>query len=143
MDQRFDFKELVSLCRQTHEAMQQRAARSVNIELVVRNWLFGWYIVEYEQKGADKAQYGNGILKDLAKELKEAGLKGASTTNLKQCCTFYLQQALSVESLQNGQAVSDELVPQLASQHLCIEISAIPSVQGRAEATGAAGGGSL
>ena len=38
--------------------MQQPAARSVNIGLVVRNWLFGWYIVEYQQNGADRAEYG-------------------------------------------------------------------------------------
>ncbi len=47
MSEGFDFKSLVALCRETHEVMRLRAARSINIELVVRNWLFGWYIVEY------------------------------------------------------------------------------------------------
>jgi hypothetical protein len=34
--------------------MQTQAARSVDIVLVVRNWLFGWYIVEFEGGGADR-----------------------------------------------------------------------------------------
>jgi hypothetical protein len=41
MSKKMNFDSLVSLCGQTHLAMQQQAARSVNIGLVVRNWLFG------------------------------------------------------------------------------------------------------
>ncbi len=48
-DKTFDFESLVALCRQTHEEMQGRAARAVDTGLAARNWLFGWYIVEYEQ----------------------------------------------------------------------------------------------
>ena len=40
---------LVGLFEQTQTTMQAQAARSVDIALVVRNWLFGWYIVEFEQ----------------------------------------------------------------------------------------------
>jgi hypothetical protein len=50
MNKSLHFDSLVSLCGQTHEALQRQAARSVNIGLVVRNWLFGWYIVEYQQR---------------------------------------------------------------------------------------------
>jgi len=44
-------ENLVSLFEQTQSELQKRAARSVDIALVVRNWLFGWYIVEFEQNG--------------------------------------------------------------------------------------------
>ena len=44
MSQEFDFEQLVQLCRQTHEETRQSAARAVDHSLVVRNWLFGWYI---------------------------------------------------------------------------------------------------
>ena len=46
----FDFRALVDLCRQTHEEMQGRVARIANTALAARNWMFGWYIVEYEDK---------------------------------------------------------------------------------------------
>ena len=45
------FEGLIGLFEQTQTTMQTQAARSVDIALVVRNWLFGWYIVEFEKAG--------------------------------------------------------------------------------------------
>ena len=53
MSQTFDFENLVELFRRTHEEARHSAARAIDSSLVVRNWLFGWYIVEYEQHGAE------------------------------------------------------------------------------------------
>ncbi|VGO20266.1 PDDEXK nuclease domain-containing protein [Pontiella sulfatireligans] len=89
MDEVFDFNSLVALCRETHTTMQQRAARSVNIELVVRNWLFGWYIVEYQQNGADRAEYGRSVLKKLSVALTENLGRGFSERSLEQYRKFY------------------------------------------------------
>jgi predicted nuclease of restriction endonuclease-like (RecB) superfamily len=85
----FSFEALVDLCRRTHEEMRSRANRSVDIAMVVRNWLMGWYIVEYEQNGADRAEYGIGFLDNLSIRLKQAGIKGSSTTRLKLYRSFY------------------------------------------------------
>ena len=71
MSQPFDFERLVELCRRTHEETRHSAARAVDRSLVVRNWLFGWYVVEYEQSGADRAEYGAQTLKKLSAALKE------------------------------------------------------------------------
>ena len=48
MSDAINFDHLVDLCRLTHEEMQKRAVRAVDLTLVVRNWLFGRYIVEHE-----------------------------------------------------------------------------------------------
>lgn len=97
------FKHLVSLFEQTQNAMQSQAARSVDIALVVRNWLFGWYIIEFENGGADRAElYGKKLFEKLALRLKQSGLKGLSVTNLKLYRSFY-------ESFKKiGQTVSDQ-----------------------------------
>ena len=58
VSQRFDFERLVELCRRAHEETRRSAARAVDRSLLVRNWLFGRYIVEYQQRGADRAEYG-------------------------------------------------------------------------------------
>lgn len=92
MSTQLNFESLVSLCGQTHEAMQTQAARSVNIGLVVRNWLFGWYIVEYQQNGADRAEYGERFIEALSEKLKEQGIKGCSSTRLKLYRLFYQQR---------------------------------------------------
>ena len=86
----FDFNSLVVLCLQTHEEMQHQAIRSVNTALVVRNWLIGWYVVEYEQSGADRAVYGASTLKRLSDALKKTVSRGFSVDSLEQIRRFYL-----------------------------------------------------
>ena len=105
MSQAFDFGNLVDLCRRTHEETQRSAARTADAYLVVRNWLFGWYVVEYEEGGIDRSKlYGKKLIVRLSDELKASGLKGCSPTNLRKFREFYhaypeIQQTLSVESI--------------------------------------------
>ncbi len=114
MSQKFDFENLVELCRRTHEETQRSAARAIDHSLVARNWLFGKYIVEYEQHGADRAEYGRGLITSLSGKLKAGDVKGCSPTNLRKFREFYLayseiQQTLSVESTEptkNRQSIS-------------------------------------
>ena len=97
------FDDLLSLFEQTQSAMQNQAAHTINIALVVRNWLFGWYIVEYQQNGADRAEYGNKLLKKLSNKLK---IKGCSERSLALFCKFYrcyteILQAVPAKSLES------------------------------------------
>ena len=92
MSQAFDFDNLIELCRRTHEETQLSAARTVDSSLVVRNYLFGWYIVEYEQHGADRAEYGSQLLAKIASRLQRIGIKGSSVTRLKLYRRFYQKQ---------------------------------------------------
>ncbi len=105
MNQDFAFENLVELFEQTHRTLQQRAARSVDLTLVVRNWLFGWYIVEYEQCGEDRARYGSRLLASLSNRLKVLGMKGNSPTRLKLYRSFYQQHK------EIGPALSDQFTP--------------------------------
>jgi predicted nuclease of restriction endonuclease-like (RecB) superfamily len=90
MNTPMNFEQLVTLCQRTHQEIGARAARAVDAHLVVRNWLFGRYIVEYEQRGADRADYGARFLQSLASALKPLGIKGTGPTNLKLFRQFYL-----------------------------------------------------
>ncbi len=76
MSQEFNSEHLVELCRHTHEETRRSAAHAVDRSLVVRNYLFGWYIVEYEQHGADRAEYGSRLIAKLSDRLKSSGIKG-------------------------------------------------------------------
>lgn len=94
------FVSLVGLFEYTQAAMQTQAARSVDIALVVRNWLFGWYIVEYQQKGSDRADYGKQLLRKLSDTLTRKIGKGFSVDSLELMRKFYssycvLQKTLS------------------------------------------------
>lgn len=87
----FNFDALVNLCRQTHAYFQGTVAKTANVALTARNWLLGWYVVEYEQKGADRAQYGEQLMVRLAEQLQPLG-KGFSDRSLRQFRAFYLQR---------------------------------------------------
>ncbi len=104
--------------------MQNQAARSVDVALVVRNWLFGWYIVEFENGRAKRAElYGKKLIKRLSEGLKNFGIKGMSQTNLRKFREFYqgyaeIQQTLSVTSqhrkIQQTPPVESQTPPTLA-----------------------------
>ena len=84
-----NFTSLVDSIYQTHEYLSVQAVKSVNVCLTLRNFLFGYHIVEYEQNGSDRAAYGDKLLENIAKELKSKGLKNVSRFELSRCRQFY------------------------------------------------------
>ena len=95
-----NFNFLLHRIENTHQHLQESAAKAVNRLLTIRNWLIGYYIVEYEQNGEDRAKYGEKLLENIAKSLP--GLK-ISVTNLKLFRQFYKYYP------QIRQTVADEL----------------------------------
>lgn len=85
----FDFTTLVAAIRQAHEHMAAQASRAVNVSLTLRNLAIGCYIREYEQNGADRAQYGSQILDHLSRELQESLDKCYTDRYLRLCRQFY------------------------------------------------------
>ena len=69
-----NFESLVGRINLIQDALQAQAAHAVNLSLTARNWLVGYYIVEFEQHGEDRAKYGEKLLKQLAKSLNRRGL---------------------------------------------------------------------
>jgi predicted nuclease of restriction endonuclease-like (RecB) superfamily len=64
--------------------------KQVNTALTLRNWIIGRYIIEYEQKGEDRAQYGQQLFKEISKTLRKKGLKSFGERNLYLCKNFYI-----------------------------------------------------
>jgi predicted nuclease of restriction endonuclease-like (RecB) superfamily len=100
-----EFENLATTFQVTQDALLRHSARAVDSALVVRNWLFGWYLVEFENASASRADlYGKELISKLAKRLKEKGLRGVSPTNLRKFREFFqaypeIQRATSVTSL--------------------------------------------
>ncbi|MFV5692667.1 PDDEXK nuclease domain-containing protein [Flavobacterium sp. LT1R49] len=97
-----EIQNLVTIISETQTYFRQQAQKQVNIGLTLRNWFFGFYIVEYEQKGKDRAVYGENLIQNLSKLLGEKHLKGFSAVNLRMYRNFYLcypeiQQSVTVE----------------------------------------------
>lgn len=69
---------------------RENVSKAINSELLLSYWNIGKLIVEYEQDGAEKAEYGKQLLKTLSIELtKELG-RGFSRSNLQNMRLLYL-----------------------------------------------------
>lgn len=105
------FGDLTSIIQTTHDAALSSAVKAINRMQTMRNWLIGYYIVEYEQNGKDRAEYGAKLLKKLEERVNRNGI---SITLLKNSRSFYLYYPQMVENLVPAisPTVSDQLVKQ-------------------------------
>lgn len=85
--EKMTFQNLVSGINTVNECLRESAACAINQHVTARNWLIGYYIVNYEQNGNDRAKYGDRLLDSLAEQLNDVGLSGR---NLKLFRQFYL-----------------------------------------------------
>jgi len=84
------------------EKARSTAYRAVNFAMVQAYWEIGRIIVEGEQKGAERAEYGKALIKELSVRLTRDYGKGFTESNLKYMRQFYL-------TFQNSHALRDEL----------------------------------
>jgi len=85
------YTELLDNIGSTLQRARENAIKAVNNELVKANWEIGQYIVEYEQQGKEKADYGSALLTSLAKDLKVKYGKGFSKSSIYLCRQFYIK----------------------------------------------------
>lgn len=96
-----NYHALVQSINALHAESVGRAASAVNQALVLRNWAIGNYIVDFEQNGEDRAEYGDGLLRRLSSDLGACGIKGVSPDMLERMRLFsrhYPQRANSISA---------------------------------------------
>jgi hypothetical protein len=93
------FEHLVGSIRGVDAELAAQAGRAVNISLTLRNWLIGWYIAEYELRGADRAQYGEMLLANLSLQLIATGVSRTEERELRRYRQFYQTYPQIRESL--------------------------------------------
>jgi len=84
------YDELLDNIGLTIEQARQNAIKYVNTELVKANWEIGRHIVEYEQRGKERAEYGSDLLSKLSKDLRQRYGKGFGRRNILDMRRFYL-----------------------------------------------------
>jgi len=85
------YENLLKQIAATYQQGQQSATIAVNAHLVNTYWAIGQYIVEYEQGGKERAEYGNALIKNLSRDLVLNLGRGFSVSNLKRMRQFYLE----------------------------------------------------
>jgi len=93
-------------------ALQQQAAHAVNLSLTARNWLMGCYIVEFEQNGEDRAQYGAKLLKRLEERLQTKGLTERRFREFRRLYLVYPQLGKEVLNYVGAQTYAAIALPE-------------------------------
>lgn len=82
-------KTFVANIKEVIEKAQHAAVRAVNQVRVQMYWQIGQHIVEEEQQGKERAEYGTYLIKSLAQELEQDFGSGFSVRQLETCRQFY------------------------------------------------------
>ena len=112
------FDELTKIIRDTHDAALTTAVKAINRMQTMRNWLYGYYIIEFEQHGKDRAEYGTQLLKRLEERVNR---KGLTETLFKNSRKFYRLYPQMVENIIGviSPTVSDKLLESKDASGLC------------------------
>lgn len=86
-----NYNSLISQISETYLDGKKNAAIAVNRQITETFWKVGEHIVEFEQGGKDRAEYGSNMLEYLSKDLALLHGKGFSLSNLKRMRQLYLE----------------------------------------------------
>lgn len=124
-----NYDSLVKHIQGVGTALRQDAYVVINRNITTKAWLTGYYIVEYEQHGCDRANYGDNLLQKLSISL---GGKSYSVTNLRSYRLFYslypeLRPIIGgyiLERFGQGKGMADEIafLPSPIQQSLIAEL---------------------
>lgn len=85
-----DYKLLIKDIGALLEEGRRQAHKALNFILIKSYWSIGKKIIEFEQGGEMRAEYGKKLLVDLSKDLKQTYGKGFSRSNLQYMRLFYV-----------------------------------------------------
>jgi predicted nuclease of restriction endonuclease-like (RecB) superfamily len=85
-----NYDALISAIQNLHTRSLSHAAQVVDQSLVVRNWMIGAWLVEFQQQGEDRAAYGARLLQNIASDLAAKGVTGCAVRMLERMREFYL-----------------------------------------------------
>ena len=92
-----NFESLVGRINLIQDALQAQAAHAVNLSLTARNWLVGYYIVEYEQHGEDRAKYGEKLINKLSQRINRKGFEPRRLREYRQLYIVYPNLGVEIE----------------------------------------------
>ena len=109
-----DFKDLIIALSKINEQLQEQSIRAVNISLTLRNWFFGFYIVEFEQNGKDRAGYGKALLANIASAMQGLAISNTDERELRRYRQFYMAYPAAANLIADNNQIRGLLPPDLA-----------------------------
>lgn len=108
-----NFKELIIALSKINEELREQSIRAVNTSLTLRNWFFGFYILEFEQNGKDRAGYGKALLAKIAAEMNALGIPNTDERELRRYRQFYITYPSAANLIAANHQIRELLPPEL------------------------------
>lgn len=116
------YEELIQSLSALNNQLKVQSLRAVNTALTLRNWFFGFYILEFEQNGQDRAQYGKSLLANISKELNDLHISGISERELRKFRQFYATYPGLSDVLKNDVSIRGLLPPEFIGKNIIMQI---------------------
>lgn len=113
-----NYKGLVSNISKVWVHARSSAMEAIQAQLLSGNWAIGKYIIEYEQAGNKKAEYGSELLRRLSKDLNAIHGKGFGISNLQYMRLFYLKYPKFIKSVKPSTKIH-QTSGKLSWSHYC------------------------
>jgi predicted nuclease of restriction endonuclease-like (RecB) superfamily len=113
------------------DVARNSAARSVNCIMTAVYWMIGQRIFEFEQKGVERAEYGEELLKKLSRDLSSRHGRGFAKSNLYQMRSFYVayQNIFQTPSGKSYRLDSSSGAQNFQTPSGTRELQSVPSIQ--------------
>ena len=85
------YSELLKNIGSTIETGRNNALSALNEQILLTYWEIGRHIIEFEQHGSERAEYGTALINNLSKDLKVRHGKGFSRSNIQLMRLFYIK----------------------------------------------------
>ena len=121
------FKELIKTLSGINNDLREQAVRAVNVSLTLRNWFFGYYIVEFEQNGKDRADYGKALLSKIAAEMNTQSIPNSNERELRRYRQFYTTYPNAGSLIINNTNIRGSLRPEFISENNLMQIRGLAS----------------
>ena len=122
-----DFKELIIALSSINEELREQSIRAVNTSLTLRNWFFGFYILEFEQNGKDRAEYGKALLANISSEMKGLAIPNTDERELRRYRQFYIAYPAAANLIAANNQIRGLLPPELLQSE---NVGTKPSIRG-------------
>lgn len=123
---RMNYAGLLEAIDVASKELRSRAVALASTCLVARNWLVGAYLVEFEQRGSDRAKYGDRLLDRVAGDLRSFGLRGLDVRTLRDCRSVFRAYP-QMRKAMASEVVAPALLQVLPSPHNVAVTVAVPA----------------
>lgn len=122
-----EFKDLIKTLSSINNEFREQAIRAVNVSLTLRNWFFGFYILEFEQNGNDRAEYGKALLAKISAEMKKKSIPNSDERELRRYRQFYTTYSNAGRLIFNNENIRGSLRPEFIGENILMQIRGLPN----------------